>query len=291
MLFSGCGEETSVDLPSCPDGTTWSFIVIGDTRSNPDIFGQHIENINGLSPAPELFLHTGDMVTQFDLDIEWSIFHSVMKQLKYKIPFHPAVGNHDVTDDERTREIYKIETGVNGPLYYSFYFRSVLFIVLSTPEKGYTRLIAGDQLDWLKSTLTNSNADRIIVLLHVPLFPQGHDRGKGVYNAGQIHDLFIRYGVSIVFAGHEHQFFFNEFDGISYVITGGGGAPLYHENGGDFYHFVRACCGKNQIHLQVIGLDGKLISAYQINKNSPKKAEMRVRETQPSFKESIAHEE
>jgi predicted phosphodiesterase len=85
-----------------------------------------------------------------------------------------------------------------------------------------------------------------------------------VKNAEELHQLFVQSNVDVVFTGHEHQFLFHQRDGIAYVISGGGGAPLYHEGGGDFYHFVRACCEPEQIELQVITLDRSIVARYHI---------------------------
>jgi predicted phosphodiesterase len=38
--------------------------------------------------------------------------------------------------------------------------------------------------------------------------------------------LFEQYGVDVVFAGHHHNYERNEVNGITYIVTGGGGAPL-----------------------------------------------------------------
>ena len=43
----------------------------------------------------------------------------------------------------------------------------------------------------------------------------------------QFHDIFVEHGVDIVFAGHDHYYYRTVRDDIQYVVTGGGGAPLY----------------------------------------------------------------
>jgi len=39
--------------------------------------------------------------------------------------------------------------------------------------------------------------------------------------------LFERYGVDIVFNGHHHNYQRSLVHGVTYIVTGGGGAPIY----------------------------------------------------------------
>jgi hypothetical protein len=42
-----------------------------------------------------------------------------------------------------------------------------------------------------------------------------------------LHDLFRKHGIRLVFQGHDHIYYRTIRDGVAYVVTGGGGAPLY----------------------------------------------------------------
>jgi hypothetical protein len=41
--------------------------------------------------------------------------------------------------------------------------------------------------------------------------------------------LFDKYGVDVAFAGHDHNYQRNEVGSVTYLVTGGGGAPLYDQ--------------------------------------------------------------
>jgi hypothetical protein len=263
VFFLGCGSEGGTQFTACPAREGWSFAVIGDTQSHPDVFSKHVSHVNQQDPLPVALFHTGDKVNNGDSDLEWSIFHQVMSSLSPEVEFYPAPGNHDVGGTVE-RELYKEEFNIQGPLYSAREFRSVLFVVLSTEEPESATAIGGEQLLWLEETLSHSPTGRIAVFMHHPLFPQGHYQNEGLANAQEIHALFVRYGVDVVFAAHEHQFFLNERDGVSYVISGGGGGPLYHENGGDFYHFLLAYPGEGILCLEVVTLSGDIGRTYEI---------------------------
>lgn len=264
LISDGCTPERIVESQNSLVFSGRSFAIIGDTRSNPDVFQQHVWNMSNLESHPSFLFHTGDVVSDNEMDFEWKIFHSIISPFIYNVRFYPAVGNHDVGSNEGAREKYKLEMGIDGELYYSLDDHSILFIILSTEEPGYINQVGGDQLSWLAETLANAITNRIVVFMHRPLFPQGHFKGEGLSNADTIHQILANYGVDIVFTGHEHQFFIDKFDGITYVVTGGGGAPLHHENGGDFYHFILACPTENKLTLYIITLDGKIWGTHEI---------------------------
>jgi hypothetical protein len=41
--------------------------------------------------------------------------------------------------------------------------------------------------------------------------------------------LLVRYGVALVFNGHDHDYERSVANGVVYIVTGGGGAPLYSQ--------------------------------------------------------------
>ena len=259
----GCGAPPSNPSPDTPPGTLWTFVALGDTKNSP-LFPIHVRHIASLDPAPEFVLHLGDLVSQYDLDAAWKDFHDVARPLVRRFPLHPVPGNHDVGPLPTFGEIYGTETGVGGARYYSFTIHDALFIALSTEEPECVDAICGAQLEWLQARLAAPGTSRIVVFCHRPPFPQGHYLGAGLRNAEELHAMFVAAGVDLVFSGHEHQFFFRERDGVAYVISGGGGATIDHENGGDFYHYVRACVAEDAATLQVIGLDGKEMERHEI---------------------------
>ena len=262
LVVSSCGPYHD-SQPDTPAGTEWTFVALGDTK-NSGLFPIHIRHIAALDPSPEFMLHLGDLVFQYDLGAAWKDFNESTVPITRRFPLYPVPGNHDVGPLPSFGRIYAEETHITGTRYYSFRSHDALFIALSSEEPECADAICGAQLDWLKAQLADPGTGRIAVFVHRPLFPMGHYKGDGLKNKEELHALFVASGVCLVFSGHEHQFFFNERDGVAYVISGGGGAPIDHENGGDFYHYVRACVSRKGTTLQIIGLDGKEIERHEI---------------------------
>jgi 3',5'-cyclic AMP phosphodiesterase CpdA len=126
-----------------------------------------------------------DFVRKFELP--YKALHDL------KIPFYAALGNHD----DPNQRFYK-PFNMNGERYYTFKKQSVRFFAL---DSNY---MDRDQLAWLERELEMSGSDWKIAFFHHPLYSSGGTHGSEVDLRQQVEPLFLKYGVSVVFAGHEH---------------------------------------------------------------------------------------
>jgi len=128
------------------------------------------------------------------------------------IKFYASLGNHDLPD----RQIAYKPFNMNGKRYYTF-----------KPKDG-VRYFALDsnymdkkQLDWLEGELKASGSEWKICFFHHPLYSSGEKHGPAVELRKVLEPLFMKYGVDVVFAGHEH--FYERIkpqQGIQYFIMG-----------------------------------------------------------------------
>ena len=148
-------------------------------------------------------------------------------------PVLTCLGNHD-GDGVLYSKV--LELPKNNPneteLYYSFDYGYVHFVILNTEpmiEEWGPTAQQGDQLDWLGNDLaSNQSQPYRIVMYHRP-----HYYDEGQYFQSNMNTywrpVFQTYHVQAVFSGHKHHYYEHlENDGIHYVVTGGGGAPLYY---------------------------------------------------------------
>jgi predicted phosphodiesterase len=134
------------------------------------------------------------------------------------VKFYAALGNHD----DPTQRYYK-NFNMNGERYYSF----------KAPKpgiglRGGARFFAVDsnymspeQLAWLEKELKASGSDWKIPFFHHPLYSTGETHGSDTALREQLEPLFVKYGVDVVFAGHEH--FYERIKpqkGITYFVNG-----------------------------------------------------------------------
>jgi len=229
-------------LARIPAQETFTFLVIGDTRTGVDVFKRHIEEINLLDP--DFVIDVGDMIGGYTDDVGrieamWNEFDAIVH--RFKVPLVMVVGNHDIWDPV-SAEIYRRRY---GETYFSFNHKGVHFVVLDSETLGEngspTNRIAGEQLRWLADDLAKHKGARAtLVFLHKPFWQDYHvgaDSGKNWMK--NVHPILAEHGVSGVFAGHVHKYLkFPTIDGVRYYITGGGGAGIgSDESAGDFHHY------------------------------------------------------
>jgi predicted phosphodiesterase len=133
--------------------------------------------------------------------------------LDSKVMFYAALGNHD----DQNEVSYK-NYNMNGKRYYTFEKGNVKFFVLDSTR------VDGPQLEWLDKELASSGSEWKIAYFHHPLYSTGGTHGPEVAVREVVEPLFIKYGVDVVFAGHEH--FYERIkpqSGITYFISGAGG--------------------------------------------------------------------
>ena len=134
------------------------------------------------------------------------------------VKFYAALGNHD----DPTQRFYK-NFNMNGERFYSFKAPKPGLDVL-----GGARFFALDsnymspeQLAWLEKELKASGSDWKIPFFHHPLYSSGEKHGADAALREQLEPLFVKYGVDVVFTGHEH--FYERIKpqkGITYFVNG-----------------------------------------------------------------------
>jgi predicted phosphodiesterase len=111
------------------------------------------------------------------------------------VQFYAALGNHD----DPNERFYKF-FNMNGQQYYSFKKGGVRFFVLDT------NYMDPQQLSWLEKQLSNAGSDWKVCYFHHPLYSSGAFHGSSTELRLILEPIFVKYGVQVVFAGHEHVY-------------------------------------------------------------------------------------
>jgi len=245
-------QENLNKIKGLPAGPL-SFAVMGDNRDNPAVFGRVLKKVDGDSNLT-FAIHLGDMVHKADLEQYKTFFKEVRQNLH--IPLLTVIGNHELYG-ERGLELYH---EIFGPDYYAFQIQQNYFIVVNDAAKEG---VSQEQLRWLEAELQKSQTFKTrLVFLHTPLYDprSGEKKPHSLQpeEAAKLLPLFKKYNVSHVFAGHIHDYYTGEWEGLPYTITGGAGAPLY---GNDpkhaFYHYLKVTLSDKQVQIQVRPLPGE----------------------------------
>jgi len=132
--------------------------------------------------------------------------------LDAKVKFYAALGNHD-NPNQRSYTGFNM----NGERYYSFkpsLNAGVRFFAL---DSNY---MDPKQIEWFEKELAGSGSDWKIAFFHHPPYASGM-HGSDEILKGQLEPLFIKYGVNVVFTGHEH--FYERIKpqkGVQYFVEG-----------------------------------------------------------------------
>jgi 3',5'-cyclic AMP phosphodiesterase CpdA len=133
--------------------------------------------------------------------------------LKADVKFQASLGNHDLVTNVNYPYF-----NMNGQRYYSFVRGNVRFLALDSTERS------PKQLAWIESTLRDAREDWKICYFHHPLYSNAARHGADVGARVQFEPLFTKYGVDVVFSGHDHVYErIKPQKGIYYFVSGAAG--------------------------------------------------------------------
>ena len=208
---------SSRELPNRPDSL--KFIVFGDfgtgDRDQYEL-GAQMATLHGRFPF-EMAALVGDNLygSQRPQDFRTKFEVPYKPLLDAGVKFYASLGNHD----SREQRYYKL-FNMEGRLYYSFKAprQDVRFFALETTY------LTPVQVKWLEEELKSSSEDWKIVYFHHPLYSSGGTHGSDLKLRQTLEPLFVKYGVSVVFSGHDHIYERTlPQQGIQYFVTGSGG--------------------------------------------------------------------
>lgn len=281
LLLAGA-LAVSLSLPVAAKKTPpdhFVFVAYGDTRSNAAVHRSVIAEI--VRMRPEFVVQSGDLVSWGGSVPQWREFDAITKPLRdAHIAYYPAQGNHDELAKDtphnpyylhRVREPYDSGNGYH----YAFTRHHNRFLIVDSFE-DYTP--GSEQYQWLERELAKSRKTAVNtwVMFHEAPFSVGpHATEEGAAQAQKyLHPLFVKYHPRAVICGHDHLYYRTRRDGVNYIVTGGGGAPLYppvNKNlaiPGDVYysdyHAIRLVVDGPRVHAVVQTPDGRILDRFTL---------------------------
>lgn len=268
-------------------GPTLKVGLYGDSRDGP---GPHQVLVEALSSwGPQVVIHTGDVVHQAGDEAGWSHHLAASLPLSARVPVILAVGNHelwqpwDLPPEKRRDAVAEVLAQIPAPVdplarsfglgAHVFHVRigGHLFVSLdSNDDLGP----GSPQLRFLEAALAQPDTQtRWVALHHGPLSSGphgGHPQGEALIQAAE------RGRVTAVLSGHDHLYERLERGPVSYLVSGGGGAPLYPRDRyslgsvafASIYHWVALELTGPTVGTSAYSLEGVLLDRAQLPTSS-----------------------
>ena len=248
-----------------PDQTKFTFAAFGDTRTQGQIHQEVVDSI--VAQDPDFVLHTGDLVDRGSMYPYWETFFEIEGELMSRIPLFPALGNHE----DNHQNYFDLFYLPGNERWYTFDYGNARFICLQVDGKvDYGP--GSEQYVWLERELSANTQPWLFVYFHIPPYSSSKRETDIEQNIRQaLTPLFEQYGVDVVFNGHNHNYERNEVNGVTYVVTGGGGAPLSvmeepeltREAFAVTYHFMLLEIDGNHLVATVYSNQGKILDEFE----------------------------
>ncbi|MET0556823.1 MAG: metallophosphoesterase [Vicinamibacteria bacterium] len=195
------------------------------------------------------------------------------------VTFYAALGNHD----EPGQKNYKA-FNMGGDRFYAFrastskHGRDVgegaQFFALDSTYLDKT------QLDWLEKQLAGAPKDEWkIAFFHHPLYSSARKHGSSLDLRKVLEPMFVKYGVNLVLAGHDHVYErVKPQQGIHHFVSGAGGSlrrgdlrrgsPLTEVGFDTDYHFVLMEIDGADLHFQAVSRTGATIDSGVLHRGT-----------------------
>jgi Icc-related predicted phosphoesterase len=238
-------QSQPVDLQS-RISVPFRFVAYGDTRftdpsdtkaSNPAVRRALVQAIDAAHPA---FISIGGDIAYDGNDSNdwktWDEETSAWRQ--HNITVYPALGNHDLHGDLKVAlaNYFQRFPDLHESRYYSVRAANTLMLVLDSSLDE----ISGPQGDWLAGKLDHlpADADFVFLVMHHPpytsssdskMYGGGHSPRSTEQTLAKMLEARQQHAAArfVVFAGHVHNYERHEHGGVTYFVTGGGGAHAY----------------------------------------------------------------
>jgi hypothetical protein len=175
------------------------FAVLGDTgtgdRPQYEI-GERLAALRSAFPFEFVILLGDNMYGgESSRDFQNKFERPYQKLLAAGVKFYASLGNHDEPERQTSYKLFNM----GGERYYTFKPKDgVRFFAL---DSNY---MDKKQSDWFEQELKNSGSEWKIAFFHHPLYSSGDKHGPDLELRKVLEPLMIKYGVDVVFAGHEH---------------------------------------------------------------------------------------
>jgi acid phosphatase type 7 len=251
LLLAACGEKKKA--------ASFDFAAYGDCRHKTEVHRKIAKNM--AAAAPKFVLVSGDLVDDAEDEAEWTTFRDIVKDLRAVSKYYCSFGDHDGTSEPGSKNYFLKEMGQKENYFDVVEGDYHVFILDSRSEFDDPK-----QVEWLEKTAAASKSKHKFAVFHRSPYMVDEKRNWQADSIRpKIHPRLVKLKFCAAFCGHQHAYYTALRDGLRYVVTAGGGAPLKNidmklgqpgDQGKSFHHFVGFNNLGTRIQGRVYDMDG-----------------------------------
>lgn len=205
----------------------------------------------------DFVIHTGDLAYDQGKagELERTVFKPYAPLLR-EFPIYPVTGNHDYESNRAAPFLasFVLPENGDGERWYSFDWGDVHFVGLDTEQTGAA------QAEWLDADLMQNRLPWTVVFGHRPPFSSGEHGSNGAFRQHFV-PVLEKHQVPLVLNGHDHDYERTHvLNGVTYVVTGGGGRGTRPVGSSSFTAFSEAV-----IHFVFVEIAGSRLVLHAID--------------------------
>jgi 3',5'-cyclic AMP phosphodiesterase CpdA len=194
------------------------------------LFEKAVAEVNRLKP--DFIVITGDLVNKRPDRSQVNEFRRIVGLINPKIPVYYSPGNHDLGEKPGKKESDQFRKDFGKEKFSILHKDTRLIGLNSCLIKNATPVLENEQYKWLEKQLSKSaNNKHIIIFTHYSFFITDPNEAEAYFNIPlatrkKYLDLFNKYGVDAVFAGHLHNNGYGKSGKMEMVTTSAVGKQL-----------------------------------------------------------------
>ena len=269
LARSGFHAQELSTLPNRPDSLKFAAIGDNGTGDQPEYdVANQMERWHRRFPF-DMVIMLGDNLygSQRAADFVQKFERPYMPLLAAGVKFYASLGNHDKTSNDTYQPF-----NMGGERYYTYTRGNVRFLVL---DSNY---LDPRQLAWLESALRDAREAWKIAYFHHPIYSDGGRHGSEIELRVKLEPLFVKFGVNVVYSGHDHIYErLKPQKGIYYFVSGAAGELRK----GDLKRSINTAAGFDQdrsfmlneiagddLFFQAVSRSGETVDAGVIHRES-----------------------
>jgi hypothetical protein len=275
-------EPPRFSVPAPKEGGPLTFVVYGDTRFTARTDVANVPARRALVPRiagehPAAIFIGGDLVYQGSDAADYDVYKSeTAVWLQQAIPVFPALGNHEfrgcVEESVCLDNWWKTFASLSGTRWYSVTVGTDLLVLVLDSNAALRR--GSQQRVWLEQQIVGADPQIqfIMIVLHYPpvrdpFYPSARDEKEVARYLSRKHKAGSLHAQIVVVGSHVHNYERYRMDGVTYLVSGGGGAnphpalrmfgELSHLKTGVNFHYIRFVLQNGRLEGTMVRFDAK----------------------------------